>query len=437
MNVFFLVFLLLVPFSLFAESLDRIVAVVELQDTLDKAVKPQIITQSEVEELSRPLLLKLRQSGETVDPEKVWAHTLDELILRALRSQKAGQLGIVVEDKDIHAVVSQVERDNHLPMGSLPKALAAQGIRFEQYQQGLRDTLLQSRLINRVVRPLVTVTDEEVRDLFESLQKRAQWEEIRLGQILLQVEGDSSSVERVHQLAESLVEKLRAGSSLETLAGQYSNDASGLSGGDMGWFKRGELLPELEKAIFERDKGAVVGPLRSPQGFHVFKILDKREVSRKRSEKSKIRARHILIKVATGAGEGESATAKAQILKIAKELSQQEKGEQGKAFIRLAQQHSQDVTAKEGGDLGWFGEGVMVPAFEQAAFKLSIGETSSPVRTPFGWHLIRLEEKQSLDPDSLDAQRKELTDRVQEAKTKARYKQWLRDLRQRSFVELR
>ncbi|MEO5363506.1 MAG: peptidylprolyl isomerase [Magnetococcus sp. DMHC-8] len=439
MNIWLLLLLLFLPSGLQAGSLDRIVAVVEAQDTLDKAVKPQIITASEVENLSKPLLLKLRRSGEKVDAEKIREHSLNELILRVLRSQKASQLGVEVEEADIDAMISQLERDNHLPMGALPKTLAEQGVPLAQYRQGLRDQLLQSRLINRVIRPMVTVSEEELKDLHANIAQQPQSEEIRLGQILLHLESDASNaqLERVFQQAGVLLNKLRAGSSLESLAGQYSNDASGLSGGEMGWFKRGELMPELEKVIFEQGKGAVIGPVRSPQGLHIFKILDKREHASKPVAKSRIRARHILIKVAPEANTEESMAAKTQLQNIANELSKQEKVAQSKAFIALAARHSQDGTAKDGGDLGWFGEGVMVPAFEEVAFKLAIGETSAPVRTPFGWHLIRVEEKQFLDPNSLDAQRKELTDRVQEAKTRARYKQWLRDLRQRSFVELR
>ncbi|MBF0462871.1 MAG: peptidylprolyl isomerase [Magnetococcales bacterium] len=441
MNILLIVFLFFLPSGVYAASLDRIVAVVELQDTpMDKAAeKPQIITQSDVEELSKPLLLRLRQSGEAVDPEKIWANSLDELILRALRTQKAAQLNVAVEQKDVDALVSQVEKENHLPMGALPKALAEQGINFEQYKQGLKDKLLQGRLISRVIHPLVTVSEEEIQELYTSVRQKPQSEEIHLGQILLQVKGDAANelAERVHQQAELLVAKLRAGSSLETLAGQYSNDASGLSGGDMGWFKRGELLPDLEKVVFDRDKGAVVGPLRSAQGFHIFKILDKRTSNQKAASRSKIKVRHILIKVAPDASEGESLAARAKVQEIAQALAQHPPAEQGAAFAEQAQRYSQDGTAKDGGDLGWVSEGLMVPSFEAAAFALAVGETSGPVRTPFGWHLIRVDEKQFLDPDSLEAQRKELTERVQEAKTRALYRQWLRDLRERSFVELR
>ncbi|MBF0184701.1 MAG: peptidylprolyl isomerase [Magnetococcales bacterium] len=440
MNKYLGILLLLAPTLLDAGPLDRIAAVVELQDVLDKSAKPSIITASEVDEVSRPVLVKLRQSGENVDAEKIRAHSLEELILRSLRAQKANQLNITVEQQDIDALVSQVEKDNHLPPGALPKTLAAQGVQFDTYRQSVKDQILQSRLIARVIRPSIVVSDEEIKDLYDNIKKNPQNEEIRLGQIVLQIEGDASAAaaERIFRQAESLAEKLREGASLESLAGQYSSDASGLSGGDMGWFKRGELLPELERVVFDREKGNVIGPLRSAQGFHVFKVLDKRAIRRPMTaSKMKIHARHILIKAAAEAGAEENSKARQQILQIAKELSQKGKTEQLAAFKSLAEKHSQDGTAKDGGDLGWFGEGLMVAPFEEAAFALAPGEISAPVRTPFGWHLIRVDEKEQLDPDSMEAQRKELTERVVEAKTRARYKQWLRDLRQRSFVELR
>ena len=433
MNILLAFFLFFFSVNVHAEVLDRIVAVVEAQDLLDKTVKPKIITQSEVDEMTRPLLLKLRKAGETVDPGKIRKRALEELVLRALTSQKAGQLGITVEQKDIDALMGQVERENRLPFGSLPRVLAQQGIALEQYQRGLKHKLLQSRLISRVIYPMVSVSDEEVRALYDSINKKPKFEEIRLSQILLELDSNPTAihVERVRHQAQELVDKLRQGHSLETLAGQYSDDSSGLSGGDMGWFKRGELLPQLEEVIFHLNKGAIAGPIRSAQGFHVFKVIDKRAATQVTREKSKIKVRHLLIKVPKKATEEESAEALSQIRGILKQLHQ------GVPFADLAKQYSQDGTAVDGGDLGWVSEGLMVPSFENAAFSLAIGEVSGPVRTSFGWHLIRVDEKQFLDPSSLEAQRKELTSRVMEAKTKSRYEQWLRDLRQRSFVEFR
>ena len=419
--------------DLHAEVLDRIVAVVEAQDLMQKSVKPQIITQSEVNQVIRPILRKMKAAGGQFDASVIRKRALEELVIRALRDQKAKQLGVTVEQKDLDALMGQVERDNRLPFGALPQVLASQGISLAEYQLGLRNKLLQSRLIRRVIRPMVSVSDEEVRALFERVNSKKRVEKIRLSQILLKLEGNSSAihVERIRYQAKQLVDKLRQGHSLEALAGQYSSDSSWLGGGDMGWFKRGELLPKLEKAVFDLQKGAVAGPIRSGQGFHVFKVTDKESLSRKIKEKSKLKVRHILIKVPESASKRDESMAYRKIQEIAEQVHQ------GAVFAELAKKYSEDATAEDGGDLGWFGEGVMVPAFDEVAFSLAIGETSEPVRTPFGWHLIRVDEKQFLDPSSYAAQRKDLMERVMAAKIQARYGQWLRDLRQRSFVEFR
>ena len=433
MNILLFIMVLFFSTNLHAEVLDRIVAVVDTQNMLEKTVKPLIITQSEVDEVVHPLLRRLERSGEKIDREKIKKRALEELVLRALRTQKASQLGIVVEDKDVQGLMGQIEKDNRLPFGSLPQALAAQGIDLEIYKLGLKDKLLQSRLVSRVIRPIVNVSEEEIQALYETISNKPLFEEIRLGQILLPLEKKTSAIHvaRIRYEAGKLAEKLRQGASLETLAGQFSEDSSGLSGGDMGWFKRGELLPQLEKLVFDLDKGAISDPIRSAQGFHVFKMLDKRSRNKVIKEKAKVKARHILIKVAKNASERESAAALSKIKKIQQRLNA------GAAFSEMAKKYSQDASAADGGDLGWFSEGLMVPVFEEAAFSLGIGETSGPVRTPFGWHLIHIDEKEFLNPTSLEAQRKELTERVAEAKTKALYDQWLRDLRQRSFVEFR
>lgn len=435
MNILLILLLFFCSAEAHAKVLDRIVAVVEAQSLMDQAVNPQVITRSELDEVTSPLLRKLRETGEDIDPEKIRTRALDALVLRTLRNQKAEQLGITVEKEDIDTVMRQIEKQNHLPPGSLPKALAKQGIPLGKYKKELKDKLVQSRLIGRVIRPMVSVSEEEVQSLFKNIKKKQRFEEIRLGQILLQLDRNTSvsRVKGIRRRAEALAEKLRQGHSLQTLAGQYSNDSSGLSGGDMGWFKRGELLPQLEKAVFDLDKGAITDPVRSSQGFHIFKVMDKRKLIRTvAKEKAKVKARHILLKVPEGSSKKESAAVLAKIRKIAKQLRRNPT-----SFSDFAIKYSQDASAKKGGDLGWFSEGVMVPAFEEAAFALAIGETSGPVRTPFGWHLIHVDEKQFLDPNSLEAQRKELTERVLETKIKSRYEQWLRDLRQRSFVEFR
>ncbi|MBF0428943.1 MAG: peptidylprolyl isomerase [Magnetococcales bacterium] len=416
-----------------AVVLDRILAVVEAGIVSDKPVKSTIITASDVDEVARPLLARMDKGDGAVDTEKVRRKVLEELIMRVLREQKAKQMGVVVSEQDLDAVMSQVEHNNNLPPGALPGALAKQGIDLNDYRQGLRDQLMKSRLINKVIRPLVSVSADEIQNLHNASSGTSAPQEVHLGQILLALDPTSSPsrVEEKMQLAEKLADQLRGGISLSTLAGQYSDDTSGLNGGELGWFKRGELLPQMESAVFSMKTGDVSNPIRTSQGLHILVLLDKRQVAAKRSGQAKVKARHILIKVASGADANEEEQAKKRIEEIHQKLVQ------GANFAELAKQYSQDDTAKEGGDLKWFGPGVMVGPFEEVAFRLRPNEVSEPVRTPFGWHLILVEEKKSLSSDSLEAQSKELEERVMESKLQARYNQWLRDLRQRAFVEYR
>ncbi len=419
-----------------ASVLDRIVAVVEAQTVSKEQVKPRIITQSEVDEIAEPVLKKLRRSGEAVDPEKIRKRALDELINRTLRDQKAEQMGIKAEESDILALFSQVERNNKLPPGTLPQALASQGISVEKYRQSLRDKIIRTRLINRLIRPQVRVTDEEVDLLLKGAGAGGE-EEIHLGQILLHVEATTPpvQVQSIRRKAQRLAGQLQSGTSLSSLAGQFSNDPSGLSGGDMGWFKRGQLQPELGKVVFDLEKGAIAGPIRSPQGFHIFQVLDRRRAQSESkvdvTARTKVKARHILLKVPAEGDDAEEAAVRERVRSILAEIRA------GASFKEMAVQHSEDATAEDGGDLGWFEQGSMVPSFEEAAFSLEKGQISEPVRTPFGWHLIQLEDKKVLSAGSDAAKRKALRSRLVESKIKSRYSQWLRNLRSRAYVDFR
>ncbi|MBF8271261.1 MAG: Chaperone SurA [Magnetococcales bacterium] len=414
-------------------ALDRIVAIVEAQIISDQPVQPQIITQSEVDDLIEPTLDKLRQKGEDFQLESLRKRGLDELIVRKLRDQKATQIGVTVADDDIDDVIHQVERKNKLPPGSLPEVLRREGVDYQRYRQQLGDQLMETRLIKRVIWPLIAVTDEELKVLYNqtSLDKTGE-EEVHLGQILLEVVAGSSpgDVARVQEKARTLADGLRTGKSLASLAGQFSSDSSGLAGGDMGWFKKGELPENLEKEVFQLQQGEVSEPLRSAQGFHVIQMIERRSRAISTQEQTasyRYKARHILIKVDANRDEN---TALAKIRQL------REKIMDGKPFDQLATQNSEDVnTIKDGGNLGWFDQGVMVEAFDTAVKSLDVGQVSQPVKTPFGWHLIKLEDKQSLSSNSFEAQRPMLEQRLIATKAKDRYKQWLRDLRLRAFVE--
>jgi peptidyl-prolyl cis-trans isomerase SurA len=433
--LFFLLSIVIsLPITGFARSLDRIVAIVEAQNTTAKKIKTQIITQSEVDEASAPMLARLKKAKAKVDLSRIKQKALNELILSALRKQKAEQLSISVSDSDVDRVFANVEKQNKLPAGSLPEALRGQGIDPKQYRKTVAKQLLENRLIARVIKPLISVSEEDIQNLFQKTSgDLAGVEELRLGQILITLDS-SAPKHKIQQTAQKAIElskRLRQGERLDSLAIQYSDDPSGRKGGDMGWFKRGQLIPAIENIVFIMKPGDVTKPLRSPQGFHIFSVIDKRIIKPKQSTVTKYRAkaRHILLKVTN---EEDSEKTLQESLKIRDKFLNEKI-----PFADLAKKYSQDGSAENGGYLGWFGEGKMVPVFEKAAFALDIGEISEPIKSKFGWHLIFLDDKQTLAPGSLEAKRTDLTNRVTKRKTKMRYKRWLRDIRARAFVEFK
>ncbi|MBF0153431.1 MAG: peptidylprolyl isomerase [Magnetococcales bacterium] len=414
-----------VPLAAHAGQLDRIVAVVE----------GDIITSSEVNRVADPVVRRLTKSGELRDEEQIRKRALEELIQRKLREHKASELKIHISDKDIDQAVVQVAKNNKLSTDAFLKELNKQGVDQNEFREDLRQEILQSHLINQVIRPLVAVSEEEIKDLQGNLDSSDGSEQIHLGHILLATDEKmpSSQVDKLRQQAEEIVRRLRAGESLSALASQYSDDATGLKGGDMGWFRRGEMVPDLEKVVFQLVGGAVAGPLRTAQGYHVFQVLERKSApaSARRGSKEELHVRHILLKLSEVADGEEENRVREKILSLRKAW------EEGDDFKELARTYSQDATAADGGDLGWFGRGLMVPEFENAAFSLNKGMVSPPVRTRFGWHLILLEERRLLAADSVGNNRAELESRLRETKMQDLYRQWQRDLRLRAFVEIR
>ena len=164
--------------------------------------------------------------------------------------------------------------------------------------------------------------------------------------------------------------KARSGMDFVELTSMYSEKPDSGS-----VFRRGELSPAIDQAVFSATVGEVVGPLQDADGYRLFKVLREQE-----GKDEYVRARHILLPI-----EGDSAAVRTQALSILKEARS------GKDFAVLAATYSKDATGKQGGDLGWFKKGRMVPAFETAAFRARTGEIVGPVRTPFGYHLIKVE----------------------------------------------
>lgn len=226
--------------------------------------------------------------------------------------------------------------------------------------------------------------------------------------------------------AEEALAQLKSGTDFRQVAAAFSDAPEALQGGLIGWRESKRLPGLFLEAVQPLQAGAISGLLRSPNGFHILK-LNERRGGQAPVMVQQTRARHILIKTNELVSETE---ARNRLLALKERLDNKAD------FAELARARSDDGSAARGGDLGWLNPDDTVPEFEQAMNALKIGEISPPVRSPFGWHLIEVLERRTQDRTQ-EGQRLNARQALRERKTDEAYQEWVRQLRDRAYVEQR
>ncbi len=245
-------------------------------------VNDSVILESELYQRAAPQLGDLEQISDPREKQKQFKallrQTLDDMVDDELILQAAADSELTVNDEEIDKAIAEVKKGNKLTDAQLAEALQAQGYSVTAYRKDVRKQILRLRAVNILVRPRVTVSDEDVKDAYEKQSRKAgAVTEVRVAHVLIKLPKDASAEEKeaARRRAVELVERARGGEDFAKLALGSSEDASTKeSGGDLGWFKRGELPTEWETQLFVADKGDVRGPIEGPQGLHVFKVID-------------------------------------------------------------------------------------------------------------------------------------------------------------------
>ena len=228
--------------------------------------------------------------------------------------------------------------------------------------------------------------------------------------------------------AQKVLERARAGEDFSALIREYSDGLERASGKSMG-LRGADRYPTLfVQAIQGLDKGAIAGLIRSPAGFHILKLVDKRSAGLPPSSVTQNHGRHILLRT------GPQLTQAAAIARLADVKKRIQAGQTD--FATQAKELSQDGSAKDGGDLGWAAPGQFVPEFEDVLTNLAPGQISDPVVSRFGVHLIQLIERRET-PLSVREQRELVRNFVREKKLDEAYIAWMQDVRGKAYVEFR
>jgi peptidyl-prolyl cis-trans isomerase SurA len=404
---------------------------VVLVDRIVAVVNKEVITYSELHEAVDRAERQLARQG-TPAPQRavLERQVLERLILDKAQLQLARDTGIRVDELQVDRAVERIAQSNNMTLADFRRALESDGVVFDSWRNDIRNQMLMARLREREVDNRVQVSDSEV-DLFLEQQKNHPDErtEYNLAHVLVRVP-EGASPERIRDArtrAEQAVAEVKGGAPFARVAAAYSDAPDALQGGALGWRSR-ERLPELfADALAHMKPGEVSEPLRSPAGFHVIQLIDERGVAPE-TPVVQTRLRHILIRTNEVVSESE---ARRKLLDLRERIV---KG--GEDFGELARAYSDDGTAARGGELDWVYPGDTVPEFEHAYQNLKVGEVSEPVRTPFGYHLIQVLERRS---SSMSPERRRLEARaaLRERKSDEAYQEWLRQLRDQTYVELR
>lgn len=399
---------------------DRIVAV----------VNDEVITLYELRTRLDLALNQLKRQGTSLPPRNVLERQmLERLVMDKVQLQFARETGLRVDDAQLEQALQRIAASNKMSLSQFRDALQKDGIPFAKFREDIREEMIIARVRERDVENKISISEGEIDNYLGSdASKGGAGEQYEIAHILFRAP-ESASPEQIQKLkakASDVFARLKNGEDFAQLAAAYSDAPDGLSGGSLGLRSLDRLPGIFAEIVTTLQVNEVAPVLRSPNGFHIVKLLAKRGGSAMPAVQQ-THVRHILIKVNELVSESDARHKLAGLYDRIKN---------GGSFAELARLYSQDGSASKGGDLGWIYPGDTVPEFERAMNALKPGEVSQPVQTPFGFHLIEVFERRVQDV-SADRQRAVARQALRERKMDEAYQDWLRQARDRAYIELR
>ena len=402
-------------------------------DYIVALVNSEPVTNNEVRQRMVRLEQQLTQQAAPVPPrDQLVRQVLEQIISERAQLQLGAELGIRVDEAALAQAEQSIAAQNQLTPEEFRRRIAADGVDINQLRNDLRNQLLLQRVREREVDSKVRVTEADIDDFIRERQGNNDLDslQLHLAQVLISVPEDAAP-ERVKELqarAQSVADRARAGGDFGELAREFSAGAERANGGQFG-MRPANRLPDLfVQSTRSLSAGAIAGPVRSPAGFHVLKVIEKRQSGLPDATVDETRARHILLRLGPQLSEADA------VARLAGYRQQLASGQA--TFEALAREHSQDGSAQDGGNLGWAQAGQFVPEFEAAMVRLRPGEVSPPVVSRFGVHLIRVEERRQSTLTARD-QREMVRGMVREQKINEALRTWVLDVRGRAYVEYR
>jgi peptidyl-prolyl cis-trans isomerase SurA len=403
----------------------------QLLDRVAAVVNDGVVLQSELEEQMLVIAQRLKQQSMEMPPQNVLRQqVLERLVLQEIQMQRAKRAGIRISDENLNEAIADVARRNNIQLAQLPESLAAQGVDYGAYRDGMRKELTLSVLRQRDVIQHINVSPRELDQFLEKQKSRpSELNEYNLSHILIAVPQAATpqQLDEAARRATDVYERAKRGEEFSQLAVAYSNSQTALEGGSLGWRKGPEIPTVLADLVVKLKPGEVSEPLRTPSGYHIVRLNEIRGTDQQTSIEQ-VHARHILLKPTE---IQDDATVEQRLRTVRERILK------GEDFAGLAKILSEDPgSAAEGGDLGWTGPGTFVPEFDKVLDGLAKDEISVPFRTQFGWHIVQLLGRRQYD-NTDELRRQRAFAQLRESKADEETELWLRRLRDEAYVEIK
>ncbi len=398
-------------------------------DSVVAVVNDDVITRYELDDHLRTVVRQLQKQGTPLPAEDALKmQLLERMINDMLQTQYARESGVRVNDTQLDQAITRIAQQNDFPSATEFRArLEADGVDYKKFREEIRGEIISTRLREREVESKLNISDSEVDNYLASQTAGGKGDEFHLAHILVGVPEQASAekIQAARERAERALSQLQSGADFAQVAAGSSDAKDALKGGDLGWRPGDRIPPLFANELQNLQPGKTTAVLRSPSGFHILKLVEKRS-GNSPVVISQTHTRHILIKTSEIVSDSE---ARNRLMEIKQRI------EEGADFAEQAKRYSQDGSAQQGGDLDWVSPGQTVPEFEQTMNKLKPGQ-SGAVQTQFGWHLIQVLERRDADV-SEQQQRQQARVAIGTFKSDELFQDWLRQLRDRAFVEYR
>jgi peptidyl-prolyl cis-trans isomerase SurA len=400
-------------------------------DYIAAVVNQELVTAGEVERRVERARAEASRGGMRLPPEaELRRQVLDALIEERAMITSARESGMKVDEGEIDRAVLNIAQQNQITLPVLRERLGAEGIDYVRFRANLRDQIMIERLREREVYGRIRVSDEDVTEYLAKQRAAANADpEINLAQILVTVpeSADDTAVAQRRAVAAAALARVLGGEAFDAVAKEVSQDGNRQKGGEIGLRPTSRLPDVFVEAIKDLKTGEIRPELlRSGAGFHVLKVLERKEVPLGRVVET--HARHVLLRTSP------QLSADVASRRLAEYRRQIESG--ARKFEDIAREYSEDGSAASGGDLGWAGPGVMVPEFESAMNRLPLGGLSEPLVSRFGVHLIQVLERRETTLD-IKQVREQARNVLREQRFESTYLDWAKELRSRAYIELR